>query len=142
MFKAYCEEKKCGDALTARLPKLSAKKLESLQENGAETKASRRYRKRVREAQIAWKLMDRQAYGLLVRACEANATAMEVLLKKGNENLTTVELLEALEQRFTHREDVGVIQAKLAAFNSMEIGPKESVENFVNRILEASCRSL
>jgi hypothetical protein len=83
-----------------------------------------------------WNTLDRKAYGYLVRACKANASAMEVILREELADAKSKDILAALEERFSQADMVGVIQAKLAAFHSTDIDPKERAENFVNRLLE------
>jgi transposase-like protein len=72
-------------------------------------------KKRVRN----WKVKDRQAYGYLVKACESDPSAMEVLLKEDLENASARTLLAELKERFNQEDMIGVVQAKLSAFNSL-----------------------
>ena len=137
IFRAYLGTKKCEKGLDPK-PELKVDLLRTLQKsNGAETKKSQAYRDLIKKRVKAWKVKDRKAYGYLVKACETNESAMEVVLDEDNDKLSAKELLEALDNRFYQGEIVGVVQAKLAAFNSMEIDSKETAEDFINRLLSA-----
>jgi len=137
LFDAFLDTKGCAGGLENK-PTLSQSVLERLQTpDGGETERSQRYRSRVKTRIALWMKANRKAYGYLVRACKENESAMEIILDEANQGLTALELLQALDTRFSLGRIVGVVQAKLAAFNTMEITTGEKVENFINRILAA-----
>jgi hypothetical protein len=108
-----------------------------LDENGDETPDSLAYREEAKARVKRWKVKDRKVYGYLVKACEANESAMEIILDEENDEIKAKDLLEALQRRFNQGDIVGVVQAKLSAFNSMNIDSKETAESFINRLLAA-----
>jgi hypothetical protein len=135
LFTAFLDTKNCSKGLREK-PVLSQRVLRQRQgAQGQETERSRQYRAKVTLRAKQWKKKDRKVYGYLVKSCKANESAMEIILDEANERLTARELLVALEARFSRGQIVGVVQAKLAAFNTMEITPGETVESFINRIL-------
>ena len=137
LFKAYLAERKCIKALEQPRPSIDENVFVNLlDEDGDETEESRAYLRIIRVRGRKWDRLDRQAYGYLVRACEPNASAMEVILREELDGALASDILEQLETRFSQADMTGVVQAKLAAFHSTEIDPKESTEIFVNRLLE------
>ena len=116
LFKAYLNEKECIDALTKDKPELDARTYGSLlHRDGSDSHASREYARKIKRRLKDWNGLDRKAYGYLVRACKANASAMEVILREELADAKSKDILAALEERFSQAEMVGVIQAKLAA---------------------------
>ena len=105
-----------------------------LNEEGEETEASKAYAKKMSKRLKDWQTLDRKVYGYLVRACEANASAMEVIMREKLEEAISKDILKPLEERFRQADMVGVIQAMLAAFHSTDINP----ENIVNRLLNSA----
>ena len=131
LFKAYLGEKKCSSVLTKEIPTTNQVTLVRLTDrDNNETEASRKYRRLVNKKKSDWKTVDEQAYGYLVRACEPNASAMEVILREEMNGVYTSTILEELEKTFSQAEMTGVIQAKLALFHSTEIGPKRVGRKF------------
>jgi len=137
VFIAYLNTKNCSDGLKEK-PKLKARVYKMLLgEGGTPTAGSKAYKELFRKRLVSWQKKDRKAYGYLVKACESNESAMEVILDEDNADLPAKDLLEALETRFYQGDIVGVVQAKLAAFHTLAIDSKETVERFINRILAA-----
>ena len=138
LFKAYLDQKRCAEGLSRR-PAIDEEKLSRLlRRDGSETLDSEAYREVVRKKLKCWKGKDRQAYGYLVKACELDPSAMEVVLREELEDASARTVMACLEERFNQGGVIGVVQAKLAAFFTLEIGPNERAEIFVNRLLEAT----
>ena len=119
-------------------PVISVVKLRRLRNlTGAETSASRKYASRVRKNEKKWKRQDKKALSLIVQACDSNPSAMEVILAEENANITATKLMDKLIKRFDRGSLIGVVQQKIASFNTLEISTSEKTETYINRLLEA-----
>jgi hypothetical protein len=134
LMRVHLQAKNAYKSLAADYPELDDEVLQGkLGENGAETLASMEYKKKTKKKAKKWRAKDAIAMAYLVKACMFNPTAMTVV--QDNSEVTATELLTLLEQRFDLQDLTGVIQTKLADFNSLTMDDKETLETFTTRIL-------
>ena len=138
LLKVHLDSKECGLTMDTKRPIKDRSKFLSLKNaQGKHTKKSVEYAQKVKKRAKAWDAIDRKSYAYVVKACEPNATAMEVVLAEENKSVTTKALVTKLIDRFSKANMVGVVQSKLAAFNTLEIQAPEKTEPFMNRVLES-----
>ena len=102
LFQVHLDAKGCGKALSNAKPVASVERLRPLLgRRGAETRASKAYLKRVRKAAKEWRKADKRAYAYLVKACEPNESAMEIVLKDSNSKVTAAQLMEKLADQIS-----------------------------------------
>lgn len=135
LLKAYLSTKKVHDALSTPKPAVDQQKLAGLLRNGAETRESKAYEKEMKGIIKTWDDNDGMAYGIVVRACTLTPSALSTVLE--NPGVSAAGLYAALKDRFNQTDMVGVVQAKLAAFNSMVLADSETAEQFINRLIIA-----
>ena len=135
LIRAYLRPKKGDRALDSDRPVLDPELLVSLLVNGDETRRSSEYRRKVAHKVKLWVKRNDLAYAALVKAVTYAPSALTVVLD--NPSVTAKELFDLLTRRFDQKDMTGVVQAKLAAFNSMTLDSSEKAEDFINRLILA-----
>ena len=135
LLMAHINAKKAQDGLTKTRPTVDEEKLARLRPNGRDTELSKAYQKEIRTKIKLWEHKDALAYSIIVKACTYSPSAMTVVLD--NAGVSAAQLHAKLKERFDQKDMVGVIQAKLASFNSMVLAESETPESFVNRLIVA-----
>ena len=134
LIRVFLQAKDVYKSLQSEMPRPNEEDLiRTLDENGEETSASEKYRKKYKKKAKKWRAKDAIAVAYLVKACMFNPTAMTIV--QDNPEVTATELMTLLEQRFDLQDLTGVIQTKLADFNSLTMDDKETLEAFTTRIL-------
>ena len=139
LLKVHLRSKKCIEALDKNKPAMEDDKFyRMLDPEGEETLDSLAYREKTRKKAKKWQKADHLATALIVKSCYSNPTAM--ILIQDNPDISARELVGLLRSRFHLKDQVGVIQAKLAEFNTMQFEKGETIENFTTRILTGKLR--
>ena len=134
LMRVHLRSKRCIEALEEKRPTLEEDKLiRMLDADGEETVDSLSYRKKTKRRAKRWQKADYLATALIVKACCGNPTAM--ILIQDNPEISALELVGLLRSRFHLKDQIGVIQAKLAEFNTMQFDKGETIEAFTTRIL-------
>ena len=135
LLRAYLKPKSGGRALDYEKPTLDEYRVLELLQDGEETRESRAYRKKHTTRVKRWNKRNAVAYAALVRATTYAPSALTVVLDNPEEDAKG--LYEKLKERFDQGDMTGVVQAKLAAFNSMTLSSAEKAEDFINRLILA-----
>ena len=135
LLRAYLKPKKGDRALDSEKPQVNEDLAQRLMEDGQETRRSVEYRRKVAHRVKLWVNRNDRAYAALVKSATYSPSALTVVLD--NAEATARDLYVKLQERFDQREMTGVIQLKLAAFNSMSLASSEKAEDFINRLILA-----
>lgn len=132
---AHLRTKNGDQAILKMKPKLNKAKLLDMMPHNLPTEASERYKKRFKKRVVPWRRRNALAYSVLVKECTYSPSATTVILD--NPKASARLLFYKLKERFDQGDMTGIIESKLATFNSMVLANSETADNFINRLLLA-----
>ena len=138
-FRVFIRTKGLADVFSSGPPRVTAERLRPLLGPGhTPTPQSRAYLRLVERLHKKWFRKNDKAYAFIVMACEAQQSPMEVVYKHASEAAVqggegagepplASSLLAALTTRFDLAKNLSVVQAAIADFHSLLLGPTQSI---------------